>query len=151
MNTIAKIGLTCVTAFGLTGVANAQEKITKAEAQALVKKITAYAKANGEEKAIVACNTPEFYVKGDGYIFAYDPSGVNVCHKNEKMRGRNLFEMKDIDGVQIIQEMLKACNSKQANGWIKYKWPNATNTGVDMKQSYAEKQGNICWASGYAL
>jgi cytochrome c len=149
MKNISKIALICITAFGLAGVANAQEKITKAEAQALVKKIVAYAKANGEEKAIAACNTPDYFLKGDGYIFAYDLKGVNVCHKNEKMRGTNISEMKDTDGAAFIQEMMKKCNSKAGSGWIKYKWPNAVTKALEPKQSYVKKYGTICWASGF--
>ncbi len=151
MKYIQKIAIFSVAAFGVSGLASAQEKITKDEAQALVKKVVAFAKANGEEKAIAACNTAEYQVRADGYIFAYDSKGINVCHKNEKMRGKNLFEMKDADGVPLIQEMLKACNSASGNGWIKYKWPNPVSKAVEPKQSYAEKQGNICWASGFSL
>ncbi len=151
MKSIMKLTIFSVAVFGVPGLANAEEKITKDEAVALVKKIAAFAKSNGEEKAIAACNTSDYYVKDDGYIFAFDPKGVNVCHKNEKMRGKNLLEMKSVDGIPLVQEFLKGCNSKEGHGWLKYKWPNGTKTGVDLKQSYVEKQGNICWGSGYAL
>jgi signal transduction histidine kinase len=47
--------------------------------------------------------------------------------------------------------MLKACNGKEGNGWIQYDWPNAVSKKVEAKQSYAEKQGTVCWASGFSL
>jgi cytochrome c len=150
MKTVSKIALTCVAAFSLSSVAYAQDKITKEEAQALVKKIVAFAKANGEEKAIAVCNTAEFHVKADGYISAFNPKGVNVCNKNEKMRGKDLIDMKDADGVSIVKEFLKVCNSAAGNGWVTYKWSNPLKA-IENKGAYAEKQGSICWTSSYFL
>jgi cytochrome c len=151
MKYISKMAFFCVTALCISGIASAQnaDRITKDEAYALVKRIIAYAKANGEEKAKVACNTPEFFVKGDGYIFAYDPLGNNVCHRESKLRGKNLFGMQDLDGVLMIQKMLNQCNNPPHHGWQKYKWPNQVTNVVEVKESYAEKFGNICWASGF--
>jgi signal transduction histidine kinase len=149
MKIIKKIALLCITSLSLAGLANAQTA-SKGSAEASVKKAIAFAKANGKEKAIAACNTGNFFVKGDGYIFAYSPTGVNVCHKNEKMRGKNLLDMKDANGVLLIQEMLKACTSSAGNGWIKYVWPHPVTKAVEPKTSYVEKSDDLCWASGFS-
>ena len=132
------------------GLAQAQEDLmTKADVKALVKEVIALHKAVGKEKALQDCNSPKFYRKGDGYIFAYDAKGINVCHKNEKMRGKDLIEMKDANGIPLIQEMLKACQSKEGSGWIKYDWPNGVTKKVEQKESYAEWFDGVCYASGY--
>jgi signal transduction histidine kinase len=137
-------------ALAVSGVAQADDRMSKDDAQALVKKVIAKVKSDGKEKALAACNSPEFYMKADGYIFAYDLNGVNVCHKNEKMRGRNLIDMKDANGVLLIQEMIKACKSKEGSGWIQYDWPNAVSKQVEPKTSYAELHDGVCWASGFS-
>ncbi len=76
---------------------------------------------------------------------------INLCHKNDKMRGKNLFEMKDANGVFLIQEMIKTCKSPAGSGWIKYDWPNAVTKQVEAKQSFAEWHDGICYASGYSV
>jgi cytochrome c len=154
MNRILKALLFSFLVVGVSGVAQAQSRITKDESQALVKKIIAYAKANGKEKAIAAGNSPEFFVKDDGYIFAYDTvganKGVNLIHKNEKMRGKNLLELKDGNGFELIKAMLDKCASPEKSGWIKYGWPNAVSKKVEPKESYAEFHDGVCYASGFS-
>ncbi len=150
MNKIVNALLAGVVMVGVSGVAQAQSRITKDEAQALVKKVIAQHKKDGKDKALSACNTPEYYVKDDGYIFAYLPDGTNVCHKNEKMRGRNLMEMKDANGVPLIKEMIKICTST-GSGWFKYDWPNAVSKQVEPKQSYVENHDGICYAAGFSV
>lgn len=154
MNRILKALLFSFIVVGVSGVAQAQERITKDEAQALVKKIIAHAKANGKEKAIAAGNSPEFYVKDDGYIFAYDTTeankGVNLIHKNEKMRGKNLYAMKDGKGFELIKAMIDTCTKPPGSGWIQYDWPNAVSKKVEPKESYAEMHDGVCYASGFS-
>ncbi len=149
MSKITNALLVGLVALGVSGVAHAQSRISKDEAQALVKKVIAQHKKDGKEKALAACNSPEYYVKDDGYIFAYLPDGTNVCHKNEKMRTRNLMEMKDANGVPLIKEMIKICTTS-GSGWLKYDWPNAVSKQVEPKESYAEFHDGVCYASGFS-
>ena len=149
MSKIVNALLVSLVVMGVSGVAQAQSRISKDEAQALVKKAVALHKSAGKEKALAACNSPEFYMKDDGYIFAYESDGKNVCHKNEKMRGRNLMEMKDANGVPLIKEMIKICTST-GSGWFKYDWPNAVSKQVEPKESYVEKYEDVCYAAGFS-
>jgi signal transduction histidine kinase len=137
-------------ALSLTTGAFAAEKGTKEEAQALVKAIVAFHKANGKEKAIAEGNNPtgQFRVK-DLYIFAYDSKGINLVHSNPKMHGKDLLQMKDAKGVPLIQEMIKAGDSGGGNGWINYDWPNGVTKVVEPKTSYVEKFDGVYYACGY--
>lgn len=139
-------------ALSIGSVAHAAgDKGTKEGAEALVKAIVAYAKANGKEKAIAEGNSPTSqFKKGVLYIFAYDQKGTALIHINPKMVGKPLIGMKDADGVPLIQEMIKIGDTK-GSGWFNYKWPNATTNAVEPKSSYVEKYDGVYYACGYYL
>ena len=138
-------------AFSFVTGASAQQRGTKDDALKAVQAFIAFAKANGKEKAIAEANKPDSsFKRGDLYVFAYDGKGVNLAHVNPKMVGKNLWEMKDADGVPINQEFIKVAN-KDGKGWVKYKWPNAVSKEVEPKESYVEKFEDIYVMCGYYL
>lgn len=142
------------------GPALAVERSNADEAVALVNKAIAYLKKNGPEQAIAEFNTltspynstSEINKKGDLYLFMFSAAKVNagqIVHgKNPKIVGKDVSDMRDADGVYLIREIFKACNSREGHGWVKYKWPNPITNAVEAKQSYVVKVDDYCLGTG---
>ncbi|MBI3229806.1 MAG: cache domain-containing protein [Burkholderiales bacterium] len=109
--------LTCITP------SYAGDSGTPAEAQALVKKAVAFAKANGKQKAIDEFNKAKgSFVDRDLYIFVLDKEGVTLANGvNPKIVGKNVMDMRDTDGKSFIKEITKLSEEK-GEGWVDYKW-----------------------------
>ena len=150
MRNIIKRLIFGLVALGFTSGAIAQPRGTKAEAEAVVKATISYMKANGKEKALAEANKPDSsFRKADLYVFAYDKNGVNLAHSNQKLVGKNLIDMNDADGREIIKELLNVGNSREGKGWISYRWPNPVSRAVEAKESYVEKYQDVYWMCGY--
>ena len=133
-------------------IAQAAEKGTANEAMALVKKAAAYLKENGKEKAYAEFNNPtgQFVVK-DLYVFVYNINGdgINRAHgANPKMVGKNLLELKDVDGMPIVKSFLDVANSKAGSGWVDYKWSNTVTKQMEPKSTYIERVGDVLIGCG---
>ena len=137
----------------------AAEKSVEADAVALIAKAQEYIKKNGLEKATAEFNNLEspFNVKsdinkvGDLYIFSMDSKGFQAIHgKNPRIRGKVNWEMKDLNGVALIQELIKVCVSKEGKGWVNYHWPNPVSNNLEPKRGYAEKVPGVdlCLGTG---
>ncbi|MCV2367966.1 cache domain-containing protein [Roseateles oligotrophus] len=132
---------------------SAQERSTADEALALISAAQAYVKANGLEKSIAEFNKldgpfnskSDINKKGDLYLFSVDPKGFQAIHgKNPKIVGKVTLDMKDSDGVMLIQELVKTCfSSKEGKGWTAYKWPNPLTKVIEPKQAYVERVPNV--------
>ena len=125
----------------------ANEKPTEEQAVAFVKKGVEFYKKNGKEKALAAFSDPNGeFVKGELYFFVYGANGdgIVLAHgQNQKMIGKQLLDMKDIDGVYLIREANKIAVSPEGKGWVSYKWPNSVTKALEAKKSYIERVGDI--------
>jgi len=73
-----------------------------------------------------------------GYFFIYDQQGVNVMHAaNPALQGRNLMDLKDPNGVEVIRGLWNAARS--GKGYLYYHWNNAETGTTDPKLGYAEE------------
>lgn len=127
---------------------------------ALMQKAQTYLQKNGVEKAIIEFNRLDspFNSKsainpyGDLYLYTLDSKGFQSVHgKNPKIRGKVMLEMRDIDGVYLIESMVKICfSSKEGKGWTKYRWPNPVTKEVEPKQGYVERVPgmDLCLGTG---
>lgn len=141
----------CFTVLLLLATASfATGRATKADAVAMVKKAGAYYQLHGLEKALVEFNNQKGqFVKDELYLFVYDSKGNNLAHgQNPKMVGKNLLEMRDVDGIFVIKKVLEIGDSKKGNGWQNYKWPNTISKAVEAKSSYTEKFGELYISCG---
>ncbi len=131
---------TLVGALGTPFVAQAQNKATAAEATAMVKKGVAFIKANGKEKAwaeISDKNGP--FIDRDLYLVVYGLDGVVHAHgANAKMIGKNLIDLKDIDGKAFVKERVELAKSK-GTFWQDYKFTNPVSKKIEPKSMYCEK------------
>jgi len=107
---------------------------TKEEAVAMVKKGVAYVKANGKDKAYTDISdkaNAEFHHQ-DLYLTVYALDGTVRAHgANAKMIGKNLIELKDIDGKAFVKERMDLAKTN-ATFWQDYKFTNP-------KSMYCEK------------
>jgi cytochrome c len=131
---------------GVSGVALAS---TAAEATALVDKAIAFYKANGKDKAFAEFNNQKGqFVKGDLYIFIWDFTGKVVSHgANEKLIGKDVSQLKDVDGKLFVMEAVELAKAK-GSGWVDYKWTNPTSKKVEAKSTYVKKVDDIIFACG---
>lgn len=122
---------------------------TKAEAEAMVKKGIAFIKANGNDKAYA-----EFDKKGgqfsdrDLYLVVYGLDGVVRAHgSSAKMVGKNLIDLKDIDGKAFVKERVELGKAKPSF-WQEYKFTNPETKKIEPKVMYCERQGQTVVCGG---
>ena len=96
---------------------------TPEEAKALVAQAIAFYKANGKEEALAEFSKPKGqFVKGDLYIFAYNPSGTIIAHGGDpKLVGQDFTGVQDPDGKYFAREFIKI---GPEGGRVDYKWMN---------------------------
>lgn len=120
--------------------AHAKEFATKEEAMAMVKKGVAHIKATGAEKAYPdISNKQGKFVDRDLYLTIYKFDGTMLAHgANEKMIGRNLIDLKDIDGKPFVKERIEMAKAKPSF-WQDYKFTNPVSKKVEPKEMYCER------------
>ena len=137
----------------LPGLVAAAQTPNSTQAVALVKLAVAFAKQNGVANLIQETNRPngKFHVASGGelYIFIYDERGVvkAIGYNTEALVGVNRFNLKDPEGVMIVQELIKVGQSR-GKGWVDYKYPNPTTGKNEQKTSYLEYYDELIIGSG---
>lgn len=113
---------------------------TAEQATDMVKKGVAFIKANGKDKgyAEITSKTSQFKFQ-DLYLVVYGLDGTVHAHgANEKMVGRNLIDLKDVDGKAFVRERVEMAKSKNTF-WQDYKFTNPENKKIEPKTMYCEK------------
>jgi signal transduction histidine kinase len=132
------------------GVARAEEKPgTASEAVAMVKKVSAFIRANGQAKAFAEINNPRGqFVDRDLYVTVYDMGGTCLAHGfNPKMVGKSMIDLKDPDGKPFIRERSEQART-QKEFWIDYKYINPTTKQIGSKSMYTERVGDLLVSCG---
>jgi signal transduction histidine kinase len=120
-------------------MAGAEDRATKKEAEAMVKKAVAAYKASGEKTFADITAPSKKYVSKDLYIVAYDVTGKCVAHgQNAKQVGKDLIGMKDPDGKAFIKDRVDQAKAK-GSFWQDYKFTDPLTKKVLAKQAYCEK------------
>lgn len=114
----------------------AQDRGTKAEAQAMVEAALAHLKKVGNEQALKDfTNDKANWTKKDLYVFLADLEGKMLAHgANDKLVGRNLSNLKDSTGKAFVQEMISV--AKKGSGWVDYEWADPLTKKVEGKTSF---------------
>jgi len=134
------VSLALILSLAGTAALAADGGATEADATAMVKKGVAYIKANGKDKgyAEITSKAGQFRHE-DLYLTVYSLDGVMLAHgANEKMVGKNLLELKDIDGKAFIKERLEMARAKPSF-WQDYKFTNPSTKKVEPKRVYCER------------
>ncbi len=118
------------------------------KARDFVKKAIEFWKKNGKDVALKEfSNTKGQFVDGEFYLFVHDYSKaneqqcINIARGdgNTAMIGKNLWTIKDPDGVFLYQELIKIAKSKEGFGWVDYKRTNPETKKIESKSSYIQK------------
>ncbi len=75
------------------------------------------------------------YDNGVGYIFVTDYNGTMLVHVKKSLIGKNLYDLKDPNGVYLIRELIEA--AKKGGGFVEYMWPKPGEEEPQPKLSYA--------------
>lgn len=132
--------LTCLLLSTAALGVHAQSKATAAEATAMTKKGVAFIKANGKDKAFAEIsNKKGQFVDRDLYLVVYGMDGTVLAHgANERLIGKNMIDLKDIDGKPYVQERIDLAKSK-GTFWQDYKFTNPVSKKIEPKSMYCEK------------
>jgi cytochrome c len=130
----------CAAAALLATSFNAFANATAEEATAMVKKGVSFIKANGKDKGHAEISNKEGqFKKDDLYLTVYGMDGTVRAHgANEKMIGKNLIDLKDIDGKAFVKERIELATSK-GTFWQDYKFTNPVTKKIEPKAMYCEK------------
>ncbi len=137
--------LFAVTAIALSvmtgSVLAAEGGATKEDAVAMVKKGVAAIKSGGADKTYAEfgdkANTTWHH--RDLYLVVYGLDGVVHAHgANAKMVGKNLIELKDIDGKAFVKERVDMAKT-HGTFWQDYKFTNPETKKIEPKSMYCEK------------
>lgn len=128
------------------------EFATKAEAEAMVKKAVAAISANGRDKSYAEFNRKDGpFTDRDLYIVVYARDGVVMAHgANPRMLGKNLMEIKDIDGKAFIKERMELARTRPSF-WQEYKFTNPVSGKIEPKAMYCEPLGDLVVCGGVYL
>ena len=142
-----KVAIAAVVAALAGGGAWAAENATAKEAEAMVKKGYAFIKANGKDKGFAEItNKQGQFTDRDLYLVYYQFDGKVLAHgANEKMVGRVLIDLKDVDGKEFVRERVELGKAK-VSFWQDYKFTNPLTKKVEPKQMYCERldDGVVC-------
>jgi signal transduction histidine kinase len=120
---------------------------TPEEAKALVSEAIAYYKTNSKEKALAEFSKPKgSFVKGDLYIFVFNPDGTIIAHGGDpKLVGQDFTGVQDPDGKHFAREFIKI---GPEGGWVDYKWMNYTKNRVEAKTAYLKRIDDVILGCG---
>ena len=144
MNRRMMLGLILCIALPATGWARGSRE----EAQAMVKKAIELYRKKGRDAALqefARADGP--FVDHDLYIMVHSMDGTCLADVNPRIRGRNMWEERDLDGKYFTRERLEAA-ATQPSGWQEYKYFNPESHKVELKRTYWEKHDNLTFACG---
>jgi signal transduction histidine kinase len=133
----------------LTNVVVAAGNASKDDATAMVKKGVAFIKASGKDKGYAeVSNKQGQFIDRDLYLVVYGLDGVVRAHgANEKMIGKNLIDLKDVDGKAFVKERVEMAQAK-GSFWQDYKFTNPVTKKIEPKSMYCEKLDDTAVCGG---
>lgn len=86
----------------------------------------------------------------DGYFFIYDLQGNNLMHPRQpELVGRNLWELRDADGVPTIQRLV--ARARAGGGLERYNWIKPSSSKQAPKLGYVIPVANWGWMIGTGI
>jgi cytochrome c len=113
---------------------------TAEEAVAMVKKGVAFIKTQGTEKGYAEISNKQGqFIDRDLYLVVYGLDGTVLAHgANDKMVGKNLIDLRDIDGKAFVRERVEMAQTKNAY-WQDYKFTDPVTKKIEPKTTYCER------------
>ncbi|MFZ1828461.1 MAG: cache domain-containing protein [Candidatus Competibacteraceae bacterium] len=146
MRTLLSFALCC----GLTSIAYAAEFGTAEEAQALAKKAAAHIQSVGPEKAYAdfTAKKPDF-VDRDLYVIVLSPKGVVLAHgSNDKIVGKDMLDVKDLDGKAFNREMVEKAKTPNSSFTVEFKFLDPITKKVLPKTLFCQSLNETSVCSG---
>ncbi len=77
--------------------------------------------------------------QGETYIFVLDPQGNMLVHPDPALDGKNVLDLKDVNGRPIIRGIIAAVTTlpNKQEGWYHYQWPVPDGLLPRWKSTYA--------------
>ena len=127
----------------------AAEFATKEEAQAIVKKATAFIKEQGASIAYAEIsNRAGKFVDRDLYVVVYGLDGKVMAHgANAKLVGKDMIDAQDVDGKPFVKERVELARTK-GTFWQDYKFVNPVTKKIEPKQMYCERVDETAVCAG---
>lgn len=128
---------------GFAGLALAgfaqDRKATPEEAVAMVKRAVAAVQNNGPRKAYADITDRRgSFVERDLYVTVWSLGGEVRAHgANANMVGKNLIDLRDIDGKPFIRERLALART-QPTFWHDYQYTHPETRKIEPKRMYCE-------------
>ncbi|MEY4766496.1 MAG: hypothetical protein RI907_3169 [Pseudomonadota bacterium] len=123
---------------------------TDKEAVAMVKKGVAAIKTGPKDKAFadITDKANAAFHDRDLYLVVYQLDGVVLAHgANAKFVGRNMIDLKDIDGKAFVKERVELAKAK-GTFWQDYKFTNPETKKVEPKSMYCERLEEMAVCGG---
>jgi len=141
-----------VLACALLPVAHADDLVTKPEAEAMVGKALKYLKGNGKDKLYAEVSKKDGqFVDRDLYLTVYGNDGVVRAHgANAKMIGKNLMEIKDVDGKYFVKERVELAK-KNKPFWQEYKFTKPGSGKIEPEAMYCVPEDDMVVCGGVYL
>ncbi|CAA7620593.1 conserved exported hypothetical protein [Candidatus Terasakiella magnetica] len=121
-------------------------------AQGLVDKAIAHFNAAGKDKSFADFMDKgnKDWVNGELYVIVATMDGIFKAHAiNPKLIDNpDLPGLKDVNGVLIIQEMIKAGKSAPTGAWAKYTWTHPETKKLAPKQTWVKANGGLLFMAG---
>lgn len=148
-----KLTLLAVTAALSMNMAFAQDKpeqrATREEAVAAVKAGVDFANSSSKDKLYADINGGDSQFKRhDLYLVVYGLDGhVHAHGATKKFIGKNLIDLKDVDGKEFVRERTELGRSK-GKFWQDYKIADVTTKKVTSKSMYCERLTDVLVCGG---
>ena len=124
--------LAALAALAISTIALSAERATRDEAKAYCMKAAAHYRDIGAVKAFADFQTSAWRDR-ELYVLGVNNDGIQVVHgANPAMVGRNVIDMRDVDGKLTNREMLAV----KEEGWVEYQWHNPASGSVEAKATY---------------
>ncbi|HKM14428.1 MAG TPA: methyl-accepting chemotaxis protein [Marinospirillum sp.] len=78
------------------------------------------------------------------YVFVFDREGTTLAHPTVELRGKNLINLQDVNGVQLVREMIQG-SLQNGSVVVRYHWPRVGNDQQIPKISYARLNADWQW------
>lgn len=79
------------------------------------------------------------FIAKDSYIFVFDMKGIDLVNPGfPNLEGRNLLDLKDAQGKQLIREMFEVVQTSDS-GWVDYMWPKPGESVSTQKSAFVSK------------
>ncbi|TVO63568.1 hypothetical protein FHP89_13935 [Denitromonas ohlonensis] len=90
------------------------------------------------------------FVRDDTYVFVVGITDrrMHAHGAMPRLIGRNVAELRDVDGKQIIDQMLNIVSTADAGG-LDYKWRNPVTGEIEKKHTFVRRVGDYMVGVGY--